>query len=391
MKIHFQKIDAGAAFYPKPKVSVNSYLDISCLLSFFLTKKASLFNVNAIHLLNGTNALTHALKLSGASAHTSILIPAYHCGSMVEPVIWLNAEVLFYKLKADLTPDFQDIKNRAKINTVAMVVPHYFGLPQKLKEISLWCNENKITLIEDCAHAFWGKSEGRMLGSVGDYAISSCRKFFPCAKEGMIVSARHTLEKPAFTPMSPKHQFKEIINCIEIAIKHFGPIRKIINNKKSVLQSGTSLKKKLNNEEMAGFKWFNPESLYSKPSRFSVIMTKLNMTNWAAEKRRNNYTQLLEASSAMHRVTAFLPELPENAVPYVFPLVLHYPDIDFPKLKNAGVPMFRWDELAESHCSISQEYRLKLIQIPCHQSLDNKQIEWIIYTLIGCLNKNREY
>ena len=46
------------------------------------------------------------------------------------------------------------------------------------------------------------------------------------------------------------------------------------------------------------------------------------------------------------------PVFPKTVVPYMFPLWLDDAERVFFRLKRAGVPIFRWDELAVSDCEV---------------------------------------
>jgi dTDP-4-amino-4,6-dideoxygalactose transaminase len=62
----------------------------------------------------------------------------------------------------------------------------------------------------------------------------------------------------------------------------------------------------------------------------------------------------------------------------MFALLLERPQLDFPRLKRLGVPMWRWDEMAWSECPVAQRYRMALVHLPCHQSLDRAELDWMI-------------
>jgi hypothetical protein len=71
-------------------------------------------------------------------------------------------------------------------------------------------------------------------------------------------------------------------------------------------------------------------------------------------------------------------DLPDDCVPYMVPLLIERPDPHFFYLKHLGVPVWRWDAMASSSCRIANEYRLRLLHLPCHQSLSTCQLEWMI-------------
>jgi dTDP-4-amino-4,6-dideoxygalactose transaminase len=47
-------------------------------------------------------------------------------------------------------------------------------------------------------------------------------------------------------------------------------------------------------------------------------------------------------------------------------------------LKQAGLPIFRWDDMAVSDCAVATRYRSQLLHLPCHQSLSERQMDWMV-------------
>jgi dTDP-4-amino-4,6-dideoxygalactose transaminase len=64
--------------------------------------------------------------------------------------------------------------------TKALLVYHQYGFPQDMDRILDFAATNRLTVIEDCAHAVDGFYKGRQLGSFGHYAIYSFSKFTFC-------------------------------------------------------------------------------------------------------------------------------------------------------------------------------------------------------------------
>lgn len=59
-------------------------------------------------------------------------------------------------------------------------------------------------------------------------------------------------------------------------------------------------------------------------------------------------------------------------------LYLDQPEPHFYWLKQLGFPVYRWDSIALSDCSTANDYRLHLLQLPCHQSLTDSDMDWMI-------------
>lgn len=71
--------------------------------------------------------------------------------------------------------------------TRLMFIIHEFGVPDpKTKAIVELAREKGIPVVEDCAHTFDSKIDGKLVGNFGDYAIYSLSKVFPMKGGGVI-------------------------------------------------------------------------------------------------------------------------------------------------------------------------------------------------------------
>ena len=112
------------------------------------------------------------------------------------------------------------------------------------------------------------------------------------------------------------------------------------------------------------------------------VNTNLFDHEFIVKSRRANYQRWLEGIKNVHGCHALFPQLHKNVVPYVFPLVIDSNAIEvFHNLKLNGVPLWRWEDLAETGCATVDKYRLSLLQLPCHQDLSESQMDWMIDTV----------
>src|SRR6267143_972197 len=110
------------------------------------------FNTAPTHyVFSGRTAIFHGLRVLGISAGESVLVPAFNCASLVEPIRRHGARATFYKVNSDCSPDFDDLVRRIDAKTRAVVALHYFGFPQPLTRFRDLCLERGLYLIEDCA------------------------------------------------------------------------------------------------------------------------------------------------------------------------------------------------------------------------------------------------
>ena len=167
--------------FPKPEIPIQAVLSRS---AFSLKRQTpnfpSILDANHnVFVTSGRIAITLALTDANVGDSDAVLVPAYHCSSMIEPVIQVNAKPVFYRINEDTTVDLQDLARKCSTDVKAILVTHYFGFPQDLQPIRKLCDEHGIVLIEDCAHSFFGTLGRNSIGTTGDYSIASIMKFFP--------------------------------------------------------------------------------------------------------------------------------------------------------------------------------------------------------------------
>ncbi|MGR8932728.1 MAG: DegT/DnrJ/EryC1/StrS family aminotransferase, partial [Gammaproteobacteria bacterium] len=342
-----------------------------------------------------------AFALSGANAKNAVLIPAYHCGSMVEPAIWTHTEILLYRLEPDLSPCQQHIEkliDNSKNPIRAMLLPHYFGFPQDIETWRSFCDSHNIDLIEDCAHAFFGTSDqNKPLGTIGNYAVASVRKFFSSPDGGILIGNNSPSNPLATTKPTFKTELRELLRGLSVSAAYgklgaLGSIIEQINRWRArPKQDRFSDQSTSNNQarETTTWQWIDPGTLNLEGLRVSKQLMKHSDIRYIKAARRKHYIQLLEGIREIQYLTPLFPELPDHVIPYMFPVILDSERTNFGRLKRAGIPIWRWEELAESDCAISQHYRLHLLQLPCHQDLTTTEMNWIIKQLGEILGTRR--
>lgn len=387
-EVFFSQVDNNVAEYPKPVIPMLPLASIESFLRPY-TKvpcDAIIFGANYCTTYNGRSALAHVLKLANSQPNEKILLPSYHCRTMIEPAIYYGMNVAFYKLNANLSIDLDDLISKIDSNTKAILITHYFGFGQpSIKEIAKITNAKGIILIEDCAHGFYGKVDGSNFGTYGNYAIASSRKFFPSSDGGLLIS-KAPLNLERLSSQQFYSQLKSFYQCIHYSTDYYRnrflalPL-KLISLAKKVMQNGRQSSEQPLQDNICHF---SVKEMRFRSSWYSRWLIKHSNHQKIIHLRRKNFRYLQNQLSEIKVGQPFYPELPEDVTPYVFPFYLQDPDTHFPILKNSGFPIWRWDELADSSCSISKNLGAHLIQIPCHQSLRKNELDWMV-DKIRCL------
>ena len=88
--------------YPVPAAPISPVLSLQ---SFVGKREATIPSIldlpNKRFVTSGRAAIVLALKHAGINGYHQVLIPAYHCESMVAPVRHIGATPVFYKINSD--------------------------------------------------------------------------------------------------------------------------------------------------------------------------------------------------------------------------------------------------------------------------------------------------
>ena len=115
-----------------------------------------------------------------------LLVPAYNCGSELDPLLRAGLRLNFYRVDARARMDLSDVQGRVTNRTRMVYVTHYFGWPQDVSELAVWCRQRGIVLVEDCAMALFSTGAAGAVGRQGDAAIFSLRKSLPVPDGGLL-------------------------------------------------------------------------------------------------------------------------------------------------------------------------------------------------------------
>ncbi|PCI70459.1 MAG: hypothetical protein COB26_02915 [Piscirickettsiaceae bacterium] len=384
--------------FPPPKIPLSPVLDNNCSQNLQPEKTPSIFDAKyKLNTTSGRAALSIALEECGTNSEHEVLIPSYHCESMISPALRLNANVIFYRIKKDTSPDFTDIKKKISPKTHAIIVTHFFGFTEDLTDIKQLCDTNNICLIEDCAHAFFGQINQQSVGTVGDYAIASTMKFFPVFDGGILASHKHSLHNIILRKPNLSFQLKSWINTVERALvyKRLGIRGAFLNTLLFIKTKCWSFIKGLRPQESTatsspgssegGF-GLDENWIYIKstPSSQKTIMS----ANYSdiIKKRRSYYKMLDDALRDLPSCEPLFKNLPSDVVPLVYPLKFQHPERYFSTLKEKGVPIWRFGEYLDEKVTpeefpISCELSKTVFQFPCHQSLTKDELDWMITTV----------
>lgn len=334
------------------------------------------------HFVFARYALVEAFKRTGICPGRMVLLPSYHCRTIVESALFLGADVCFYPMTEDLRPDFLALRGLILGKSVkALLLTHYFGFPNALHEARSFCSEHGIALIEDCAHAFYGEHLGQALGTVGDYSIASAWKFLPVRGGAVLRDNIGTAQASALTLQPWVSEFKAVAGIVEAQLRRKSLLPEIyadnIVNRALEIASAPPSKVVTQGDPES----FRPDLVNVAGLRASRWLTAQYPHEYSITQRRKNYLRWLDGVAGMPGIEPLFPSLPNGVVPYAFPLLTDTKGLAFHALRLAGFPIWRWEDMAVNAveiCPVTADYRLRLLQLPCHQDLTEQDMDWMI-------------
>lgn len=354
---------------------------------------------------SGRIAIGMALRALGVGPGDKVLVPAYHSPSMIPPVHWRGAEVVFYRVHPDTTADLDDVASKLGPGVKAVMVTHFFGFPQDLRALRALCDVHAAGLVEDCAHCFFGERDGVAVGASGDYAIGSSMKFFPIFEGGCLVSHHHPLPD-ALAGAGAGFEAKAALAALENSFGHGRlpvlraalalPLRlktALWNRLKARSASpGAGAAPALAPSSSDSSFDFDPRWVDRRSSWFSRTILRRAGRARLVDARRRNYLELERALAGASGWQPLFAALPAGACPWVFPLLADQPEALFERLRAAGVPMVRfgaslWPGVDAGVCANSVALGRRLFGLPVHQELRAPERAWLAATVRRALEE----
>ena len=333
-----------------------------------------------------------------AQSNNTVLMPAYHHGVEVEAVRAAGANIVFYRVDADMRIDLDDIARKAAQPGVRVVyVTHFVGFAQPIAEVRKIAQAHNLRLFEDCALALFSRSpEGVPLGSLGDASCYCLYKTLPVPHGGLLLAPdvpRATVTTPPL--LSTLHHVAGLIlTHLELHSAGLGGAiraaaratsQATVDKAVTTVQTGT-MHIAEHDLDLGASRWVAP------------ILARTD-TEMVVARRRHNFSRLATALDGV------LPVVGAPLLPGVCPLFLPV-RIDSTRCNGLDKPMIMqrlhavgidaidfWDSgdpLCDPHefPEVTQ-LRHEILELPCHQSLDDDDIDQVAHAMKQILRNGR--
>jgi len=161
-----------------------------------------------------------------------VLMPSFICQEAIKPFLDLNITLVYYSIKEDFSPDWEELSRIMSPDVNAIVMVHYFGLAQDIEKFIEFSTKNNLFLIEDNTQGYGGLSEGKLLGEFGGFGVSSPRKSLPL-NNGALLYLKNGFYKHKFKSIEPMNVTKFIArSSISRCLDFFPRLKYFIKSKR---------------------------------------------------------------------------------------------------------------------------------------------------------------
>lgn len=360
---------------------------------------------------NARAALYHLALALKSTGRSKILLPAFHCPSVVEPILRGGMQPVFYRIDRSLSVDLADISRRLDSEVAAVVFINFFGFPSTFEPLKDELSARSIAVIEDCAHSFLSVDPISLAGMRADITVYGFWKLVAAQVGGGLWM------RPGFHLPLPKLRRPPIRNSIVRAkhlidelVEDMGPNSATAH----VYKAADSLRARLwraaptgrntpfpTADDTPSIEYFFDERLASSrmPWLSRRILAAADLAELASARRRN-YLAYAEGLDSSQRLESLYAELPSHVCPWAYPALLEDRILHDIRLRERNVPVWTFGStlhrvlfqtLGPEDAALQDAQYLsdRLLCLPVHQTLEVVDVQNFIATISDYLHISR--
>ncbi len=339
------------------KVIKHGHLILGKEVKDFEKKMCSINQIKyCVGVSSGSAALLLALKAAGIKKGDEVITTPMSWLVTSSTILMVGAVPVFADVDNNFNLDPYKIENLITKKTKAVLPVHFYGKIAQIDKIKKICNKNKLILIEDVAQAFGTSLNKKKAGTFGDIGIFS---FGPMKVHGALGDAGAIIfnKKKYQKKILSLRQCGTINNeiCIEPEIKH----------NLDALQAAF-LKVNLDLYENTKKKRFLVAQRYKKQLSKKILTPDISDYN----------------SHSFYDFTVLVNNR-KKVINYLYKNSIEV-KVRHPFLINQQ-PIFK--NLPKKKLPRSEEYVKKILQLPIHDNITNKEIDYVCKKLNSFIDK----
>jgi perosamine synthetase len=340
---------------------------------------------------NARGALFQLLLSLPKTTRDTVLLPAFHCVALVEPVVRAGYRAAFYGVRQDFSIDLEDLKAKCSSRDALIVAVHFFGFPTDLAPVIEMARANGSYVVEDCAHSFLSRDGDRCVGHRGDFALFSYYKLAPSLAGGALgIDARKFPLRDRGAPIPLREGLlicKRLIEEMAVNSPHH-VLSKVFLALERKFRSARALN--VSSKADPAFSSFVDDPYLFREDLARAEMPRscrfvLESCDWEqiARTRQKNYRAWSDSLGEHPAIRRVSPSLPDWVIPWAFPVFLENRIKHEQALRSRGVPLFTFGEIlhpalaAASHRTRAEAKELssQLLLLPVHPQIATSDIE----------------
>lgn len=336
---------------------------------------------------NARGAFFQLLRSLSVAKRKLVMLPAFHCTALVEPVVQAGYMAQFYRVRRDLSVDFEDLARKMSQGVAAVVPIHYFGFPADISCFMEIAGRYDSYVVEDCAHSFLTNDNGTYVGHQGHFSLFSYAKFAPTLFGGGL-GMNSSVFRPALHASTLSFR-----NHVVIAKRLLE--QALTNSPNSVSRALLALEnrrvavRKSDSASVPRAQFVDDPYLFREDLALAAMpwlsLKILESCDWETmiAGRRRNYMVLAEIVRDTENIHRLFPVLSEGVCPWVFPILMKDRALHEQELRRTGVPFFTFGEVLHPLLAKTEDVARndaewlssRLLLLPVHSQLEEKSVQ----------------
>lgn len=351
-------------------------------------------SVENLHLTySGRGAIYQGLlairkRIALGSRRRVVLVPAFHCPTVVDPVLHAGFDVRFYSIDENLRIESSDLLGKIGPETAAVLFIRYFGISDDGEAFYSAVRDAGAFVIDDCSHSFLAANPARLLRSNADVSTFSFWKLVPSQHGGGLVLGRGLSLTGADKPVAPGRraqwrcarslgsQLLEWPSEVVGDALHRAHVRKrpqVVPKRVAHLPADLA------------YPYVREESGWAMPIAARFVLAHADLER-VVTRRRENFRALGDALATCRTFKPVYRSIPESSCPWGLPLLMpKRKDKDY-LLYARGVPLFTFGEVLHPALFANRDSNTRMIDasrflsetllvLSVHQGLRAQQLE----------------
>lgn len=340
------------------------------------------------YFFDARSALHHVFVHLRRQGRTRVLLPAFHCISMVEPAVHAGLEITYYHVDRHLRTSFDELLTLATQDVAAVVFVNYFGFPTAFECAVPELDRRGIRTIEDCSHSFLDPGRFALTGGRADFSVYSLGKVVACGTGGGLRQRPRLLAPAALAKSSlldsmvrSKRLLEQVVlsaddeTLVKRAYLALESFRLRLRGQARALPSDDPGYAAAASNPALGF---DEKRARTRIPRLSKLLLQVADLRAIAARRRQNYQIYSDVLASMAAPPSVLPSLIDYVCPWAYPVLLADRGRHDVALRAQGVPVWTFgDQLHPSLAGRASPRALEdaqflaahLLCLPTHQGL----------------------